>query len=344
MECPNLSVHSLPSYLAGAVPGGQRSRRRFFLCLMSMVALPLDGLTQTASNKPIRIIVTVAPGGSDDFQGRLVAQGLTEVLGQPCIVENRAGAGGMIGREYVARAAPDGFTLLLAASSLATVPALRPSIKLDVVRDFTPISMISSGPLVLMVHPAVPAKSVRELIDLAKANPGKLSFGSSGTGQMPHLSGELFRKLTGVDFVHIPYQGITPAYADLMSGRIDFAFGVVASALPLVRAGHVRALGVANTKRSTVLPEVPTMAEAGLQGFDSPTWLALFGPAGMRTDLVARINEAVKKTLAVPEIRMRMLNAGLEPDTGTPEKLAEYLKMDVERLGKIIRDAGIKID
>lgn len=341
----NVSALSSCSDRSGGVaPGSGHSRRTFNLSLFPLLCLPLTGLAQTASTRSIRIVVTAAPGGSDDFQGRLVAQGLTQVLGQPCIVENRVGGGGMIGREFVARAAPDGHTLLLAASSLATVPALRPSSKLDVIRDFTPISMISSGQLVLMVHPALSARSVKDLIDLAKARPGKLSFGSSGTGQMPHLSGELFKSMAGLDIVHVPYQGSAPAYIDLVSGRIDMAFGVVASALQLVRAGHVRALGVTSTKRSSALPEVPTMAEAGLPGFESPSWMSILGPAGMRPDIVAKLNGAVRKVMAAPEARKRMIDAGLEPETSTPEQLREQLRIDVVRLGKLIRDAGIKTE
>jgi tripartite-type tricarboxylate transporter receptor subunit TctC len=322
----------------------ERSRRAFNLAVLSAMCSPLAGLAQTGSGRPIRIIVTAAAGGSDDFQGRLVAQGLADVLGQPCIVENRVGGGGMVGREFVARAAPDGHTLLLAASSLATVPALRPSAKVDVLRDFTPISMISQGLLVLMVHPGIPATSVKELIELAKAKPGKLSFGSSGTGQMPHLSGELFKSMTGVNIVHVPYQGSAPAYVDLMAGRIDMAFGVVASALQLVRGGKVRALAVTGTKRSSVLPEVPTMAEAGMPGFEAPSWMSMFGPVGMSPESVTTLNAAVRKVMAAPEARKRMLDAGLEPETSTPQQLAEQLKNDVARVSKIIRDAGIKIE
>lgn len=338
------ALPSCPTIFAGPASSKQSSRRMFTLSLLALLCSPLNTLAQTASNKTIRIIVTAAPGGSDDFQGRLVAQGLTEVLGQSCIVENRAGGGGMIGREFVARSAPDGYTLLLAASSLATVPTLRPSAKLDVIRDFTPISMISRSQLVLLVHPAVPAKSVAELVALAKANPGKLTFGSSGAGLIPHLSGELFKSMAGVNIVHVPYQGSSPVYVDLMAGRIDMAFGVVASALQPIRVGHVRALAVTSTKRSPMLPEVATMVEAGIAGYDLPSWMSIVGPAGVPPDVVARLNSAVKKVMASPETRKRMFDAGLEPEASTPEQLSEQLRNDVTKLRKIIGDAGIKLE
>ena len=294
--------------------------------------------------KPIRVIVTAAPGGTDDFQGRLIAQGLTEVFGQQVIVENRPGGGAMIGREFVARAVPDGYTLLLGGSSLGTVPALRPSSKLDVLRDFTPISQISNYPLLLVVHPSVPAKSVKELIALTRVNPGKLNFGSSGAGQSPHLAAELFKSIAKVDIVHIPYQGSAPAYVDIMSGRIDMIFGVIAAAIQQVRAGKVRPLGVTASMRVAVLPDVPTIAEAALPGYEYPSWMAVFGPTGLPRDAVTRLNGAIQKTMLATETRKRMLQVGLEPETNTPEQLAEKLKNDVGRLGKIIREAGIKIE
>lgn len=326
-------------------PGSQPLRSRRIFCLSVLGAcLPFNTAAQSAFAKPIRIIVTAAPGGSDDFQGRLVAQGLAEILGQPCIVENRAGGGGMIGREFVARAAPDGHTLLLAASSLATVPALRPSAKLDVVGDFTPISIISRGQLVLMVHPSVKAKSVKELIDLAKANPGKLTFGSSGSGQIPHLSGELFKSMAGIDLLHVPYQGSAPVYIDLISGRLDLAFGIIASAVQEIKVGHVRALAVTGARRSPVLPEIPTMVEAGVADYEMPSWMSIVGPAGMSPELVMRLNSAVRKVMASADTRKRMGDAGLEPDASSPEQLTDLLKSDVAKLGTIIRKAGIKLE
>ena len=340
----NPTAYLLPSCQVGGDRSYEHSRRTFNLAVLSAMSWTLPAMAQMAPNKPIGIVVTAAPGGSDDFQGRLLAQGLAEVLGRPCIVENRVGGGGMIGREFVARATPDGHTLLLAASSLATVPALRPSAKLDVLRDLTPISMISTGHLVLMVHPAVPVKSVKDLVELSKAKPGKLTFGSSGTGQMPHLSGELFKSLASVDLLHVPYQGSGPAYVDLIAGRLDMAFGVVASALPFVKSGQVRALAVTGPRRSTVLPEIPTMAEAGFSSFNAPSWMSLFGPAGMPSDLVGELNGAVGKVIAAPDTRKRLIDAGLEPETGTPQQLAEQLKSDVIRLSRIIKDAGIKIE
>ena len=323
------------------------NRRKLLIALGAVtVTVPFGTFAQQQPYpvKPIRVIVTAAPGGSDDFQGRLIAQGLTEVFGQQIIVENRPGGGAMIGREYVARALPDGYTLLLAGSSMGTVPALRPSSKLDVLRDFTPISQISNYPLLLVVHPSIPAKSVKELIALARVSPGKLNFGSSGAGQSPHLAAELFKSIAKIDIVHIPYQGSAPAYVDIMSGRVDMIFGVIAAAIQQVRAGKVRPLGVTGTTRVTMLPDVPTIAEAALPGYEFPSWMAVFGPSGLPRDGVTKLNGAIQKTMIATDTRKRMLQVGLEPETSTPEQLAEKLKNDVGRLGKIIRDASIKIE
>jgi tripartite-type tricarboxylate transporter receptor subunit TctC len=227
---------------------------------------------------------------------------------------------------------------------MGTVPVLRPSSKLNVLRDFTPISKISNYPLLLVVHPSVPAKSVKELIALARVNPGKMNFGSSGAGQSPHLAAELFKSIAKVDIVHIPYQGSAPAYVDIMSGRVDMIFGVIAAAIQQVRAGKVRPLGVTATTRVAMLPDVPTIAEVALPGYEFPSWMAVFGPSGLPRDAVTKLNSAIQRTMMATDTRQRMLQVGLEPETSTPDQLAEKLKNDVVRLGKIIRDAGIKIE
>ncbi|MGH8616559.1 MAG: Bug family tripartite tricarboxylate transporter substrate binding protein [Burkholderiales bacterium] len=310
----------------------------------TLACLPLTALAQTYPSKTIRIIITAAPGGSDDFMGRLLAQRLTEAFGRQAVADNRPGGGALIGRELVARSAPDGYTLLMAGSAMAALPALRPNVKLDLIQDFTPISLFATYPLMLVVHPSVPAKSVKELIALARAQPGKLNYGTSGTGQGPHLATELFMSMAKINLTHIPYQGSGPAYIDLMAGRVDMVFGVIAAALQQVRNGKVRGLGVTGAKRTPAAPEFPTIAESGLPGYEFPSWMGVYGPAGMPRDVVMRLNAEIQKMSVMPEVRKQMLDTGLEPASSTPEQLGELLKGNIGKLGKIIRDAGIKLE
>jgi tripartite-type tricarboxylate transporter receptor subunit TctC len=295
-------------------------------------------------SKPVRIIVTAPPGGSDDFMGRMLAQYISESLGKRFVVDNRPGGGALLGRELVARSAPDGYTLLMAGSAMAALPALRPGVKLDLLRDFTPVSLFATYPLMLVVHPSVPAKSVKELIALAKAQPGKLNFGSSGTGQGPHLAMELFKSLAKIDIVHVAYQGSGPAYVGLMSGQVDLAFGVIAAALQQVSAGKVRPLGVSGAKRTPSAPQIPSVAEGGLPGYEFPSWMGVYGPAGLPREVVGVINSEIHKLVAAPEARKRMLAAGLEPEASTPERLEDMLRANIQKLSKIVHDANIKIE
>ncbi len=294
--------------------------------------------------KPVRIVVAFVAGGGDDFHGRLMALKLTAVLGQQVIVENRGGAGGFVGWEHVAKSSPDGYTLLLAGGSLTTVPSLRPNASFDVLRDFTGVSLISTFGLVLVVHPSVPAKNVRELIALARSKPGKLNYASSGAGATPHLSAELFKHMAKLDMAHIPYKGSTPAYVDLMAGQVDMYFGVLAGALPQIRAGRVRALGVTPAKRAQSLPDVPTIAEAGLPGYELSSWYSIVGPGGLPRDVTLKLNAAVHKVVALPDVRERLLNAGSDPEVNTPEQMAALIKTNVDKFGVIIKTAGIKVD
>jgi tripartite-type tricarboxylate transporter receptor subunit TctC len=299
---------------------------------------------QPYPSKPVRVIVTAPPGGSDDFMGRLLAQQLSDSMNRRFIVDNRPGGGALIGREYVARSAPDGYTLLMAGSAMAALPALRPTVKLDLLRDFAPVSLFATYPLMLVVHPSVPAKSVKELIALARAQPGKLNFGSSGTGQGPHLAAELFKSMAKIDIVHVPFQGSGPGYVGIMSGQVDMAFGVIAAALQQVRSGKVRPLGVTGAKRTPAAPQIPTVAEGGLPGYEFPSWMGVYGPAGMPREVVAVLNTEIHKMMALPDVQKRMLASGLEPASSTPEQLEQMLAANIQKLGKIIRDAGIKIE
>ena len=301
-------------------------------------------LAQSYPTRPVRIVVTAPPGGSDDFMGRLLAQRMSESLNRRFIVENRPGGGALIGREHVARSAPDGYTLLMAGSAMAALPALRPTVKLDLLRDFTPISLFATYPLLLVVHPSVPAKTAKELIALAKTHPGKLNFASSGTGQGPHLAGELFKSIAKVDLVHVPYQGSGPAYVGIMSGQVDMNFGVIAAALQQVKTGKVRAIGVTSEKRTRAAPHIPSIAETGLPGYDFPSWMGVYGPAGMPREIVALLNAEIQKMIATPEVQKVMFESGLEPAASTPQQLEQMLAANIQKLGKIVRDAGIKIE
>jgi tripartite-type tricarboxylate transporter receptor subunit TctC len=316
-------------------------RSVLFCCSLSAA---FNSFAQTYPTKPLRIVVAFAPGGADDFHARLIAQKLSEAFGQQFVVENRGGAGGFVGWESVAKSAPDGYTLLLAGGSLTTIPSLRPSATIDPVRDFTPISLIGSFGLVLVTHPNVPARSVKELIALARKQPGKLNYASSGAGATPHLSAELFKSMANVNIVHIPYKGSTPAYVDLMSGQVDMYFGVMGGALPHIKSSRVRALGVTTAKRAVSLPDVPTIAESGLPGYELSSWYALFGPGGMPRDVTARLNDSVVKAVANPDTRDRLIKAGSEPASSTPEQLAALVRENVVKFGKIIKTAGIKLD
>lgn len=314
------------------------------LVLLLLLCSVSAASAQNYPTKPVRIVVAFVPGGADDFHGRLMAQKLSEMLGQQFVVENRGGAGGFVGWEYVARAAPDGYTLLLGGGSLTTVPSLRPNAPFDVLRDFTPISLIGSFGLVLVVHPSVPAYGVRELIALARKSPGKLNYASSGAGATPHLSAELFKSMAKVDITHIPYKGSTPAYVDLMAGQVDMYFGVMGGALPHIHSRRVRALGVTSATRARALPDVPTIAEVALPGYELSSWYALLGPGGMPRDVVTRLNQAVVKAVSTADTRERLLKAGSEPQTSTPEQLGALVRENVAKFGRIIKTAGIKID
>jgi tripartite-type tricarboxylate transporter receptor subunit TctC len=309
-----------------------------------LCALPLAAVAQGFPAKPLRIVVAFVPGGADDFHGRLVAQKLTEVLGQQVIVENRAGAGGLVGWEAVAKSPPDGYTLLLASPGLTVVKSLRPSASVDPWRDFTWVSLVAQYPLVLVMHPSVPAKTLKELIALARARPGQLSYASSGIGATPHLAAEYFKSAAKVDIVHIPYKGSAPAYLDIMAGQVAMYFAVPGSGIPYIRSGKLRALGVTGATRAPQLPEVPTIAEAGLPGFEITSFWALLVPGATPREVVARLADAIAQTLSAPEVRERIIKAGSQPGFGTPEQVLDMARKAAVNLDRIIRTANIKAE
>jgi len=303
--------------------------------------MPGGAEAQQYPAKTVRVVVAFVPGGADDFHGRLIAQKMAEQFGSQVIVDNRGGAGGLVGWESVSRAPADGYTLLLGGGSLSVAPSIRRNLPFDVLKDFTPVSLVARFQLALVVHPSVPARSVKDLIALARARPGKLNFASSGVGATPHLSGELFRSMAKIDVVHVPYKGSAPAYIDLMGGQVDMLFSVMGAALAQIRAGKVRPLGVTGPQRALALPEIPAIAET-LPGFELTSWYAILGPGGLPRNVVIRANEAVVRAVAQPDTRERLIHAGSEPASSTPEELGELVRSDVARFARIVRIAGIQ--
>ena len=295
--------------------------------------------------KPIRIVVPFAPGGPADLLPRLIGPKLTEAWGQPVVVENKPGAGGNIGMDIVAKSAPDGYTLLIGPSgNLVVNPHLYPNLPYDVVRDFVPITLIASFSNVLVVNPEVPVKSVNELIALAKAKPGTLSFGSPGTGSQPHLGGEFLKLQAGIDIVHVPYSGTAPALRDLLGGQISFMFAQTSSALPQIQSGKLRALGIASPRRSAQLPDLPTIAEGGLPGFEAVSWYALLAPAGTPKDVITKLQLEVARILQLPDIREKLAAQGGDPAGNTSEQLTAMLRSESARYADIVKRANIKAE
>jgi tripartite-type tricarboxylate transporter receptor subunit TctC len=315
--------------------------------LIGVVALAAATLAHAQSwpNKPIKYIVNFAPGGTTDILGRMVAAGLTSSLGQPVVVENKPGQAGSIGAAECARAAPDGYTLCGGTiSSHAINPSLYAKLPYDPIKDFTPITLLASLPNMLIVHPSLNVGSVKELVALLKANPNKYSFGSAGNGTSQHISGELFKIMTGTQMQHIPYKGSGPMIPDLLAGTIQLSFENITTAYPQAKAGKVKALAVTSTKRSFVAPEVPTMAEAGLPGYDISSWQAMYAPAGMPKDIVSRLHAETAKILRAPENAKKLQELGLDAGGITPEELTAFMRNEIPRLGKVVKESGAKVD
>ncbi|MBS0609283.1 MAG: tripartite tricarboxylate transporter substrate binding protein [Proteobacteria bacterium] len=311
---------------------------------IALAAAALCGAAQAYPTKPVTIVVPFAPGGAADTMARQLAERLNKRLGQPVIVENKPGAGTMIASEYVAKAAPDGHTVLLAASSLGIAPALYSKVNYDPVKDFTPISQVASVVHVLEVHPSVPVKSVGELIAWLKANPGKANYGSVGAGTSTHLESELFNTMAGVKMTHVPYKGSAPALMDLVGGNLQVMFDAWASSGPFVRDGKTRLLAVTTAQRSKILPDVPTVAESGLPGYEAMPWLGFVAPAGTPAAAVNRFHAELTEVLKEPEVQERFRNLGLDIIGNTPEQFAEFIKKDIVKWAKVVKDSGAKAD
>jgi tripartite-type tricarboxylate transporter receptor subunit TctC len=294
--------------------------------------------------KPIRILVGFAAGGPSDVASRTVGQKLTQKWGQQVIGDIRPGAGGTIASEVVAKAAPDGYTLLLPAFSHAVNPSLIAKLPYDTLRDFTPIALFASTANMLVVHPSIPVHTVKELIAFAKARPNALTYGSAGNGTASHLAGELLNTMGGVSITHVPYKGIAPAHTDTMGGQISMMFDSIVTGLPAAKAGRLRALGVTTLKRWPGAPDVPTMSEAGLRGYEVNSWYGIMGPAGVPREIVQRLNAEIVRSMAEPDAKERLYSIGAEPMSNTPDEFAAYVRSEMTKWAKVVKAAGIKAE
>ena len=312
-----------------------------------VAALPLPVAAQAAAaypSQPIRMIVAFPPGAANDFLARTIGQKLTEEWKQSVVVENRPGASGIIGGDLVAKAAPDGYTLLLTSVTNVILPSLNSTMPFDPIRDFTPVALVALGPLLFVANPSVPANTVGEFIALAKAQPGKLSYGTAGSGTSVHIAVEMFKKQAGVDIVHVPYKGSSPAMMDLIAGQTQMMMDVLPSALPQVRAGKLKVIAVTGSKRLAELPDVPTVSESGLPGFDVAAWWGVVGPKGMPPAIVEKLNATINRIVAQPDMRAAFAGRGLETVTTTPAEFERVMRADEARFGAVVREVGIKAE
>lgn len=318
--------------------------RRSLLAGVAATALAAPALGQSYPSKPVRLVVPYTPGGGADTTARLIAPRLQEALGQTVVIDNKPGAGGSIGDDAVAKAAADGHTLLIGAFAHAVNPSLMGRMPFRTPEDFAPISLLVTVPELLVVTPSFPAKTVQELVAMAKAQPGKLSYASSGNGSAQHLAAELFRMRTGIDIQHVPYKGGSLAVADVAAGHVPFYFGNMSAALPQARGGKVRALAVTSPQRSPAAPEVPTMAESGVQGCEIFEWNALLAPAATPPDIVKRLHAEVAKVMAMEDIRAKFADLGAQAVGSNPEELAAFLKLEMAKWAEVVKAANVKIE
>jgi len=317
---------------------------RILIAIAIAAATILPASAQNFPSRPVRFIVPFAPGGNTDVQGRLIALKLTEKWNQQVVVDNRAGAGGTLGVEMLAKAPADGYTIALASfGNILVGPSLFPKLPYDPLKDLTPVVLVSQPPGLLVVNPGLPVKNVGELVAYGKANPGKLNYGSAGNGTWNHLFAEHFKALAGIQMTHIPYKGANPAVTDVMGGQIQLAFAPFPSAVPQIKSGRLRVLGVTSAQRSPVLPEVPTVAESGLPGYSAASWFAVLGPAKMQQNVITIINRDTNAVLAQPEVKAAFAADGTEPAGGTPEQLRESMRSGIAQWGKLVRDLGVKL-
>jgi len=320
-----------------------RDVSRAALLLTALLAAG-DCAAQDYPSRPVRMVVPFAPGGSTDVLARIVGQKLTERSGQPVIIENRAGAGGNIGAEQVAKSAPDGYTLLLGGVPHAISASLYSKLPYDLARDLAAIAEVASFPSAIVLHPSLPANSVKELIALARARPGQLSFGSAGNGSPNHLSLELFQTMAGVRMVHVPYKGSGQLVGDLLAGQVQLASMGLPVAVPHVQSGKLRAIAVTGAARSPLLPEVPTVSEAGLPGFEVTSWYGVFAPAGLPADIVAKLNSEIGSAVTAAEVKERLAALGAEPSVKSPDQFGRYVRQEITKWAKVVKDSGAKAE
>lgn len=320
------------------------------LAALAAALAALSGTAQAADaaasypSKPVRLVVGYAPGGGSDIMGRFIGQELTRLLGQQMIVENRPGAAQNVAAELVARGPADGYTLFMSSAALGVNISLYPKLGYHPVRDFAPIAVFAISPNLLLTHPSLPARTLKEFLAVAKKNPRKLNYSSSGNGSTQHLSGELLKLMAGVDVVHVPYKGTAPSMTALMSGEVEFSFANIPSSLNYVESGRLRAIAITSAKRSGLLPKLPTMSEAGLPGFETATWYGLLAPAATPPEIVAKLNQAVNTAVKNPETNKRLAQLGADPVTESPQYFANYLKTEIDRWAKVVKASGAKAE
>jgi len=295
-------------------------------------------------SKPVRLIVPFSPGGSNDIMARLAGQKLSESLGQQVVVDNRAGASGIVGTDIAAKAAPDGYTLLMMSLTFAVNPSLYKKLPYDTEKDLAPVTLVASAPLMLVVHPSIPARSVQEFLAYARANPGKLNFGSGGPGTTPHLAGEMLKMMARVQMTHVPYKGGGPALADLMGGQIQLMLENIPSTLPLAKSGKLRALAVTGLKRSPLVPDLPTLDEAGLKGYEIVGWNGFFVPAGTPQNIVAHLHTLTVTALAQPDVKERLATLGAEGVGNSPDEFRAFVKAEIAKWARVVKAAGLKVE
>ena len=313
------------------------------LLLIPLCAIPAPVAAQTWPVKPVRIVLPFAPGGGTDIMGRLLGQKLTEELGTTFVIENRAGAAATIGAAFVAKSPPDGYTLLITAPEMSIHPSITPKLPYDPLKDFAHISQLSSGQFILAAHPSVPVKTVKELIAMAKARPGALNYGTSGTGGINHLSGLLFQSMSGIRLTHVPFKGSGASVVALMTGEVEFVFGSTGALVGPARAARIRPIAVTSTQRFGELPNVPTIAESGLKDFNVTNWYGFYAPAGTSPDIVRRLQTAAKR-LHNPDVKQTLAASGNEPVVSSPEEFAAFLRVEIAKWAKVIRESGVKAE
>jgi len=326
------------------------ARFAFVLLLLASMTGPHFAYAQRETpaakypEKSIRFIVPFPPGAANDILARAIGQKLTERWGQAVVVDNRGGAGGVLGTALAAKAIPDGYTIVLVPATHAINVSLYSKPPFDAVKDFAPISLIATGAYMLVVNPLLPAKSVKELISLAKARPGKLNFGSAGTGNATHLVGELLKRMAGIQMTHVPYKGVSLALTDVMSGQVDMMFGSISATAPQAKAGKVHALAVTSAKRSAAVPEVPTLDEAGVPGYDAVGWWGVLAPARTPAAIVSKMNREIGAIVGEPEMRQWLQRQGFEPTSGTPAQFAQFIKAEIAKWGEVVKASGARLD